>query len=216
MKTINLFLFLGVIIFVTGCASDPNARDEREATPPTSGNYVSRKDYANYRNRSTLKEYNLGRTEDPANPDENLLVGGKMISREKDESWNFTPSPSDYVPAGEFIPIPTDITANPMTAEFEQEIKEQQKYTKIIIEQNAQLTEERKALMEQFDNLKQIASQHEQTTKKLQFLEEEIQKEKQQRKELEAYKEKESKKTLWQRVWNSDDSEKKQPQKETK
>lgn len=103
----------------------------------------------------TLKAYPLGRYVDPNDP--NVLHEAHTIyRREAGTAWNLNPNAPTVVPLGPVLAVADPAkTPNPLPAELEQKMAEQNQLMSALIEQNEALASELAKLNKEIADLRQ-------------------------------------------------------------
>ncbi|MDR0533094.1 MAG: hypothetical protein LBH01_03980 [Verrucomicrobiales bacterium] len=170
-------LLLSLTVSALAACSGPNATPGTPclpALPVDSPGTLLDNDQRNWvRNDEQLRQYTLNPYRDPNNP--NLRHDGHNVQRlEQSADWNLRQNPPLDLAVG---PVPDQnvpaSVLNPVKAELEQKLAEQQKYMALIVEQNEQLLlrdRERQEQAAQMETLKaqttdlqqQVGALHEQ------------------------------------------------------
>lgn len=147
----RIWLFLATALLAGGCATveKKTAAAPPPATPvPTSDATTPRvpaeqKAAENVRHAEALKAYPINRYVDPNDP--NVMHEGHVIyRREVGSGWNLTPTAPTVVELGPTLAVTADGAKqpNPLPAELEQRIAEQNQLMASLIEQNESLAKE--------------------------------------------------------------------------
>lgn len=148
MKNRILALFVAALL-AGGCASvEKKAVVNAPAPPPpavgaTPSVPVEQKAAENVRHAEALKAYPVNRYVDPNDP--NVMHEGHVIyRREVGSGWNLTPTAPTVVQLGPGLTVAGDGAkqSNPLPAELEQRIAEQNQLMASLIEQNESLAKE--------------------------------------------------------------------------
>jgi len=161
MKITNA-LFLGAAcVLVAGCEAVPQKTSEMPSPPrtpavaPVSGTDLDQANTEKVRVGEALKAYPVGRYVDPQ--DRNLMHEAHVVyRREAGASWNLTPNAPTVVPLGPVLAVADPAkTPDPLPAELEQKMAEQNQLVASLIEQNESLTKELTKLGQQLADLRQ-------------------------------------------------------------
>lgn len=147
MKTDTVALCL--VLTLAGCdtvappkAKPPPAPSPSAEAPPVAGTQLDPHNLEKVRVSEALKAYPVGRYVDPADP--NLLHEAHTIyRREAGAAWNLNPNAPTVVPLGPVLAVADPARVpNPLPAELEQKIGEQNQLMTALIEQNEALAAE--------------------------------------------------------------------------
>ena len=122
------------------------------AVAPVSGTDLDQANLEKVRVGETLKSYPIGRYVDPKDPD--VMHEAHVVYRkEAGADWNLNPNAPTVVPLGPVLAVADPArTPNPLPAELEQKMAEQNQLVATLIEQNealsAQLTKLTKDMAE--------------------------------------------------------------------
>lgn len=135
----------GVILLLIspGCATEPTPRITEAPTPaPVSGTDLDQRNVEKVRSGETLKAYPIGRYVDPKDP--NVMHESHVVYRKEiGSSWNLTPNAPTVVPLGPVLAVSDGATqSNPLPAELEKKVAEQNQLMTALIEQNEALASE--------------------------------------------------------------------------
>lgn len=133
-----------VLLLCAGCASLKKKPSEAPppATAPVAGTELDQTNVEKVRTSETLKAYPVGRFVDPNDP--NVMHESHVVYRkETGTSWNLSPNAPTVVPLGPVLSV-SDPSAqpNPLPAELEQKVAEQNQLMASLIEQNQALATE--------------------------------------------------------------------------
>jgi hypothetical protein len=162
MKTNLLLVCLGLAL--SGCAAipPPKARPAPPAPPPVeappppvAGTEIDQHNLEKVRVGESLKAYPVGRYVDPNDP--NVLHEAHTIyRREAGAAWNLNPNAPTVVPLGPVLAVADPARVpNPLPAELEQKIGEQNQLMAALIEQNEALAAELAKLNKEIAELRQ-------------------------------------------------------------
>ena len=165
MKTDLLLVCLGLAL--AGCAAipppkakpTPPAPPPLEAPPPpVAGTEIDQHNLEKVRVGESLKAYPVGRYVDPNDP--NVLHEAHTIyRREAGPAWNLNPNAPTVVPLGPVLAVADPARVpNPLPAELEQKIGEQNQLMAALIEQNEALAAELTKLNKEIAELRQKQS----------------------------------------------------------
>ncbi len=165
MKTDLLLVCLGLAL--SGCAAipPPKAKTAPPAPPPleappppVAGTEIDQHNLEKVRVGEALKAYPVGRYVDPNDP--NVLHEAHTIyRREAGAAWNLNPNAPTVIPLGPVLAVadPAKVP-NPLPAELEQKIGEQNQLMAALIEQNEALAAELAKLNKEIAELRQKQS----------------------------------------------------------
>jgi hypothetical protein len=151
----NRALLIGAaVVLCGGCASmektgEPNsgaaAAAEKRVTPPVApvaGTQMDQRNTENVRYNDSLKAYPINRYVDPNDP--NVMHEGHVVyRREASAAWNLNPNAPTVVPLGPALAVADAAKQpNPLPAELEQKMAEQNQLMASLIEQNESLSKE--------------------------------------------------------------------------
>jgi hypothetical protein len=133
-----------VLLLGSGCATTKKKPSVAEAPPPVpvSGTDLDQTNVEKVRSSETLKAYPIGRYVDPNDP--NVMHESHVVYRkEAGASWNLAPNAPTVVPLGPVLAVSDGATQpNPLAAELEQKVAEQNQLMAALIEQNEALAAE--------------------------------------------------------------------------
>ncbi len=147
----KIIILLALAFALAGCET-PGKTSGKPPPPlvippaPVAGTQLDQKNMENVRVGESLKAYPVGRLVDPNNP--NLMDEAHTIyRRESGPSWNLNPNAPTVVPLGPVLAVadPAKVP-NPLSAELEQKIAEQNQLMSSLIEQNEALAAQIKKL----------------------------------------------------------------------
>ena len=150
MKPISQLLACLVMMQFAGCESvektaagaPPPVSPPPPTAAPVAGTDLDQANVEKVRASETLKSYPVGRYVDPKDPD--VMHEAHVVYRkEAGASWNLNPNAPTVVPLGPVLAVadPAKIP-NPLPAELEQKIAEQNQLMASLIEQNEALAKE--------------------------------------------------------------------------
>ena len=150
MKPISPLLACLTVMLFAGCESvqktaavaSPPAAPPPPTAAPVAGTDLDQANVEKVRASETLKSYPVGRYVDPKDPD--LMHEAHVVYRkEAGASWNLNPNAPTVVPLGPVLAVADPAkTPNPLPAELEQKIAEQNQLMASLIEQNEALAKE--------------------------------------------------------------------------
>lgn len=110
--------------------------------PPVTGNDLDQSNMEKVRVSESMKAYPVGRYVDPKDP--NVMHEAHVIyRREAGGSWNLNPNAPTAVPLGPVVAVADPAkTPNPLPAELEAKMAEQNQLVASLIEQNEALTKQ--------------------------------------------------------------------------
>jgi hypothetical protein len=137
----NKIILLASILVLAGCQTvkKPSAPPPLVVPPPVAGTELDQNNMENVRVGESLKAYPVGRLVDPNNP--NVMDEAHTVyRREAGAEWNLNPNAPTVVPLGPVLAVadPAKVP-NPLPAELEQKIAEQNQLMASLIEQNEAL-----------------------------------------------------------------------------
>jgi hypothetical protein len=145
MRINNLFICLAVVSLCAGCQT--NAKKAAAPPPveplvPVAGTDLDPHNVEKVRVGETLKAYPVGRFVDPNDP--NVMHESHVVYRkEAGAGWNLSPNAPTVVPLGPVLAVADPATQpNPLPAELEQKVAEQNQLMASLIEQNEALAAE--------------------------------------------------------------------------
>jgi hypothetical protein len=160
MRKTDLIVVCVILLLGAGCTSAKKKPSVAEAPPvaPVSGTELDQSNVEKVRTGETLKAYPIGRFVDPNDP--NVMHESHVVYRkESGISWNLSPNAPTVVPLGPVLAV-TDpsVQANPLPAELEQKVAEQNHLMATLIEQNEALVTELGKLNKDIAELRRKAS----------------------------------------------------------
>lgn len=133
-----------IALLAAGCESSKKPPPSIEASPPSpvAGTDLDQGNTEKVRTGETLKAYPVGRFVDPNDP--NVMHESHVVYRkEAGASWNLSPNAPTVVPLGPVLAVSDPSSQpNPLPAELEQKIAEQNQLMAALIEQNEALVAE--------------------------------------------------------------------------
>ena len=145
MKTNAIVLCLTLAL--AGCETVPPPKSKppppvETPPPPVAGTEIDQHNMEKVRVGEALKAYPVGRYVDPSDP--NVLHEAHTIyRREAGAAWNLNPNAPTVVPLGPVLAVADPARVpNPLPAELEQKIAEQNQLMSALIEQNEALAAE--------------------------------------------------------------------------
>ena len=145
MLTNNLLICVVVLALCAGCQTATkkvNAPPPLAPPVPVAGTDLDPHNVEKVRVGETLKAYPVGRFIDPTDP--NVMHESHVVYRkEAGAGWNLTPNAPTVVPLGPVLAVADPATQpNPLPAELEQKVAEQNQLMASLIEQNEALAAE--------------------------------------------------------------------------
>jgi hypothetical protein len=125
------------------------------APAPVSGTDLDQTNVEKVRMSETLKSYPTGRYVDPSDP--NVMHEAHVVYRkEAGAAWNLNPNAPTVVPLGPTLAVADPAKQpNPLPAELEQKIAEQNQLMASLIEQNESLAKELARLNKEMAEMRQ-------------------------------------------------------------
>lgn len=125
------------------------------AVAPVAGSDLDPGNVENVRASETLKSYPVGRYVDPADP--GVMHEAHVVYRkEAGATWNLSPNAPTVVPLGPVLAVADPAkTPNPLPAELERKMAEQNQLVASLIEQNDALAKELAKLSREMGELRQ-------------------------------------------------------------
>ncbi len=153
----KLMPILGALVLLcgTGCATKKKPSVAAAPPPvPVSGTDLDQTNVEKVRAGETLKAYPIGRYVDPNDP--NVMHESHVVYRkEAGASWNLAPNAPTVVPLGPVLAVSDGATqGNPLPAELEQKVAEQNQLMAALIEQNEALAAELAKLGKELTDLR--------------------------------------------------------------
>ena len=144
MRKTDLIVACAVLLLGAGCTSAKKKPSVAVAPPvaPVSGTELDQHNVEKVRTGETLKAYPIGRFVDPNDP--NVMHESHVVYRkESGTSWNLAPNAPTVVSLGPVLSVSDpSVQANPLPAELEQKVAEQNQLMASLIEQNEALVTE--------------------------------------------------------------------------
>lgn len=163
MRKTSSLILCAVVAFCSGCetmqrrtgAQSEPLPPSTPAISPVSGTDLDQANFEKVRVSETLKSYPVGRYVDPT--DANVMHEAHVVYRkEAGSSWNLSPNAPTVVPLGPVLAIADPAKApNPLPAELEQKMAEQNQLVASLIEQNDALAKELAKLNQEVAALRQ-------------------------------------------------------------
>ena len=151
-----------LIVLGGGCATKPKPSIAAAPPPvPVSGTDLDQANVEKVRSAETLKAYPIGRYVDPRDP--NVMHESHVVYRkEAGANWNLAPNAPTVVPLGPALAVSDGATQpNPLPAELEQKVAEQNQLMAALIEQNEALAAELAKLGKELTDLRTRAGSSE-------------------------------------------------------
>lgn len=122
---------------------------------PVAGTQVDQRNVEQVRHGEALKAYPINRYVDPNDP--NVMHEGHVVyRREASAGWNLSPNAPTVVPLGPALAVAEGARQpNPLPAELEQKIAEQNQLMASLIEQNESLSKELARLNKEIGDMRQ-------------------------------------------------------------
>ncbi len=147
MRINNLLICVAVVSLCAGCQTEmktAKAPPPRVDPPPApvAGTDLDPHNVEKIRVGETLRAYPVGRFIDPNDP--NVMHESHVVYRkEAGAGWNLSPNAPTVVPLGPVLAVADPATQpNPLPAELEQKVAEQNQLMASLIEQNEALAAE--------------------------------------------------------------------------
>ena len=160
MRKTDLIVACVALLLGAGCTSAKKKPSVAAALPvaPVSGTELDQHNVEKVRTGETLKAYPIGRFVDPNDP--NVMHESHVVYRkESGANWNLSPNAPTVVPLGPVLAVADpSLQANPLPAELEQKVAEQNQLMATLIEQNEALVTELEKLNKDIADLRRKAS----------------------------------------------------------
>lgn len=160
MRKTDLIVACVVLLLGAGCTSAKKKPSVTAAPPvaPVSGTELDQHNVEKVRTGETLKAYPIGRFVDPNDP--NVMHESHVVYRkESGTSWNLAPNAPTVVPLGPVLAVADpSVQSNPLPAELEQKVAEQNQLMATLIEQNEALVTELGKLNKDIADLRRKAA----------------------------------------------------------
>jgi hypothetical protein len=147
------------LLLGAGCATKPKPSVAAAPPPvPVSGTDLDQANVEKVRSGETLKAYPIGRYVDPRDP--NVMHESHVVYRkEAGANWNLAPNAPTVVPLGPALAVSDGATQpNPLPAELEQKVAEQNQLMAALVEQNEALAAELTKLGKELSDLRSRAA----------------------------------------------------------
>ena len=156
MRKTDLIVACVILLLGAGCMS-AKKKPSVAAAPlvaPVAGTELDQHNVEKVRTGETLKAYPIGRFVDPNDP--NVMHESHVVYRkETGTSWNLAPNAPTAVPLGPVLAVSDpSLQANPLPAELEQKVGEQNQLMATLIEQNEALVVELSKLGKELTDLR--------------------------------------------------------------
>ena len=157
----STWLIPGMLALCAGCATNEHKVAAAPAPPPpksapaaVAGTQLDPQSIESVRYGDSLKAYPVNRYIDPNDP--NVMHEGHVIyRRENTGGWNLNPNAPTVVPLGPALAVADPAREpNPLPAELEQKMAEQNQLMASLIEQNDALSKELAALRQQISEMR--------------------------------------------------------------
>ena len=149
-----------VLLLCAGCASTKKKPSVAPPPPvaPVAGTDLDQHNVEKVRTGETLKAYPVGRFVDPKDP--NVMHESHVVYRkEAGASWNLSPNAPTVVPLGPVLAVADPaVQPNPLPAELEQKVAEQNQLMASLVEQNEALVTELAKLGKEITELRSRAA----------------------------------------------------------
>ena len=160
MRKTDLMVACLILLLGAGCTSTKKKPSVAAAPPvaPVSGTELDQHNVEKVRTGETLKAYPIGRFVDPNDP--NVMHESHVVYRkESGANWNLSPNAPTVVPLGPVLAVADPAThPNPLPAELEQKVAEQNQLMASLIEQNEAIVAELAKLNKDIAGLRRKAS----------------------------------------------------------
>lgn len=158
----RIWILSAALSFAAGCSSvteKPAAvaavQAQPKPVPAVAGTQLDQRNTEQVRHSEALKAYPINRYVDPNDP--NVMHEGHVVyRREASGGWNLSPNAPTVVPLGPALAVADGAKQpNPLPAELEQRIAEQNQLMASLIEQNESLSKELARLNKEIGDMKQ-------------------------------------------------------------
>lgn len=162
MRINNLLIWVAVVLFCAGCQTMVKKTEPPpplEPLVPVAGTDLDLHNVEKVRVGETLKAYPVGRFVDPNDP--NVMHESHVVYRkEGGAGWNLSPNAPTVVPLGPVLAVADPATQpNPLPAELEKKVAEQNQLMASLIEQNEALAAELGKLGKELAELRRKSSE---------------------------------------------------------
>ena len=162
MRINKLLICVAVVSLCGGCQTNvkkTKAPPPVEPPVPVAGTDLDPHNVEKVRVGETLKAYPVGRFVDPNDP--NVMHESHVVYRkEAGAGWNLAPNAPTVVPLGPVLAVADPATQpNPLPAELEQKVAEQNQLMASLIEQNEALAAELSKLGKELGELRRKSAE---------------------------------------------------------
>lgn len=159
----RIWLAFAALVLSAGCSTlETKTAPTASASPlvkpvaaPVAGTQMDQRNVEQVRHGEALKAYPINRYVDPNDP--NVMHEGHVVyRRETAPGWNLSPNAPTVVPLGPVLAVAEGARQpNPLPAELEQKIAEQNQLMASLIEQNDSLSKELARLNKEIGDMRQ-------------------------------------------------------------
>lgn len=169
----RIWVIPAVVVLCGGCATAEKQITAMASPPspvapaaPIAGTQLDQNRTESVRHTESLKAYPVNRYVDPNDP--NVMHEGHVVyRRESGGGWNLNPNAPTVVPLGPALAVADPARQpNPLPAELEQKIAEQNQLVATLIEQNESLAKELARLNGELTQMRQKQSSYAATEEK--------------------------------------------------